>query len=351
MKNLMSIACHAARYSHFIAANRPFARTKGFVRGLVPCLLVLGWLLACPSVVHALTNSSAMAFYGDDIHTSILAPLNYVTSQTPWVNSALSNWVAKASTPGWNFNWDPSGPNNMTVLSDVGVSNYYAWVVYQGGVPLPRGITTGVLGPKEIGGAVIGLGFKPTVGGLNPDPLADVKVHWLQAFQSVLRGVTNNGVVDNNGTNTTPFYDGVTDAAGTNYFVDVPAITENEYEANPIASVTFQLFLATDSFDQTGTAPHNVTIYAGLSWGYTYSAADYVELPMFSSPNGRNVILNVPQTDSGRPYFIFQTTTNLKEGSWTWTPYTNFTGTGSNKTFSVPATNSQQWFKLVGGSG
>jgi hypothetical protein len=100
-----------------------------------------------------------------------------------------------------------------------------------------------------VGGAVIGLGFKPTVGGLNPDPLAGVKVHWLQAFQSVLKGVTNNGLVDNAGTKTTPFYDGVTDAAGTNFFVDVPAVTENEYEANPIVSVTFQLFLATDSFE------------------------------------------------------------------------------------------------------
>ena len=194
------------------------------------------------------------------------------------------------------------------------------------------------------------MGFNPTVGGLNPDPLAGMKVHWLQAFQSVIKGVTNNGVVDNAGTNITPFYDGVTDAAGTNYFVDVPAVTENEYEANPVASVTFQLFLATDSFDQTGTN-HNVTIYAGLSWGYTYSAVDYAQLPLNASRNGGNMILTVPQTQSGRPYFIFQTTTNLTAVPWTWTPYTNFTGTGSNMTFSVPATNSQGWFKLVGGSG
>ena len=110
------------------------------------------------------------------------------------------------------------------------------------------------------------------------------------------------------------------------------------------------MFLATDSFDQTGTN-HNVTIYAGLSWGYTYSAVDYAQLPLNASRNGGNMILTVPQTQSGRPYFIFQTTTNLTAGPWTWTPYTNFTGTGSNMTFSVPATNSQGWFKLVGGSG
>ena len=109
MKNFMSIACQAARYGHFIAVNRPFARTKGFVRGVALCPLVLGWLLTCPSVVHALINSSATAFFGDDVHTSILAPMNYVTNQTPWVNTALSNWVAKASTPGWNFSWVPSG--------------------------------------------------------------------------------------------------------------------------------------------------------------------------------------------------------------------------------------------------
>jgi hypothetical protein len=89
------------------------------------------------------------------------------------------------------------------------------------------------------------------------------------------------------------------------------------------------------SFDQTGTTPHNVTIYAGLSWGYTYSAADYVQLPLIAGRNGTNMILNVPQTDSGRPYSIFQTT-NLNAGSWTWTLYTNFPGTGSNKTFRVP---------------
>ena len=76
----------------------------------------------------------------------------------------------------------------MAVLSDVGVSNYYAWVVYQGGIPLPRGYYVLVLGPGEVGGAVIGLGFNPTVGGLNPDPLAGMKVHWLRkCFSRSLR--------------------------------------------------------------------------------------------------------------------------------------------------------------------
>jgi hypothetical protein len=305
-------------------------------------LLIPSCLLICPSRVYGQrTNMVDVMWFGDNIHTSTVAPLTYVTSQTPWVDAAISNWVRTATTTGWSFTWSTNSQDIQSVLADLTVSNYYAWVVHVPSIALPRGGATPEIGPGEAGGAFLGLGYYPSKG-LYPNPLYGTKIHWLQAYQAVVKAVASSAV-DVAGSTGTPFYDGVTLAAGTNYFIDIPATAENEYESNPIATITYQVFPVADSFDQTGTS-HSVTIYGGVSWGYTYSAAETTGTAV-ANPGlfGRNITLDIP-TLSGLPYYVFQ---NTNVSGIYWTPYSSFIGDGSVFHFSAPAANSEQYFKVL----
>ena len=53
----------------------------------------------------------------------------------------------------------------------------------------------------------------------------------------------------------------------------------------PIATATFNLFLAVDNFttDANGLPLHNVTIYAGLAWGYQYRTPEPASFLIWSS--------------------------------------------------------------------
>src|SRR5205814_10410900 len=118
---------------------------------------------------------------------------------------------------------------------------------------------------------------------------------WIQALTGTRRGVATGGgtpILDtpfNGGgsaftsqSNLTPFYDplGAAGTYGTNnaYFLDTPLVNENEYETNPVAAIQFQVILADDMQTTVeGITQHDLTLYGGEWWGFTYSATDVPE--------------------------------------------------------------------------
>lgn len=123
-------------------------------------------------------------------------------------------------------------------------------------------------------------------------------LHWIQGLTGSLWGTTIPTGLDNFTSfttyardNTSPFYDGglTPGLAGTlpgggGWFVDRPLISElnpntgTEYENNPVASVQFQVVLATDATSVVdGITQNAITLYGGEWWGFSYSATDVPE--------------------------------------------------------------------------
>lgn len=159
---------------------------------------------------------------------------------------------------------------------------YYPWVVnqptYRRTFTNPDGTqTTQTWGGNlngEAGGAYIQLSYTPQ----GNDP---TNIRWIQGIDSSYYGGAFNVHLDNPDDRSSPFYDsGTQDIAGPTYFVDIPGALENEYEGNPVAQVDFQAFLAQDNGAGNGFA-HNVTIYGGIWWDYTYTAVDVPEPSSF----------------------------------------------------------------------
>src|SRR5262249_21190554 len=138
----------------------------------------------------------------------------------------------------------------------------------------------------ELGGAVINLKYTPVEGA----PAIN-NLHWIQAIggPSTRRGdavptILDTGEAYTSQSTVTPFYDTSGGAAGTlpnggGWFVDRPLINENEYESNPVASIQFQVVLASDTqtIDRNGVVQNDLTLYGGYWWGFTYSAYDTPE--------------------------------------------------------------------------
>ena len=219
--------------------------------------------MSCEGQFGLQPSTTVSAFIGDDTNTSTLYTYNNTgnpeqMTYCSWVDTSLAN---TKFTNGWSFSWYGNGAGYQNVLNDLTVSYYNATV-----------------GPGEQGGADIYLSFNPTAG----DPLQGKTIHWIQVVDSFYgpnAGGVNGIHLDWPGSGSSPFYDVFGGDAEQNYFHDAPRCPESgtngvEYEFNPVADVTFQVFLATDNV-VGGTT--NVTIYGGEWWGYQYDAYDVPE--------------------------------------------------------------------------
>jgi hypothetical protein len=114
-------------------------------------------------------------------------------------------------------------------------------------------------------------------------------LHWIQALTGTRRGAAVPTILDNDLAHpfesqsaVSPYYGGGgpnvaagTLAGGGGWFVDRPLINENEYEGDPVASVQFQVVLASDTRSVVnGVTQNALTFYGGEWWGFTYTAAD-----------------------------------------------------------------------------
>ena len=138
----------------------------------------------------------------------------------------------------------------------------------------------GALNMNEVGGALFNITANYVV---PPNTATDTySLHWIQALTGSAYGMNIPAALDNAGAaGKAPFYD-VGGAAGTvagnpnAWLLDDPNAFENEYEQNPVATLTFQTVLALD--DQTknnNVVQNSVTLLGGYQWGFTYTAVEF----------------------------------------------------------------------------
>jgi hypothetical protein len=270
-------------------------------------LLAVSVLLTPGKACGVMFQSVGPTPFGDDVHSAMLDPYPAIAvssipaspptpaGQCVWINTGTDQFKkdnpADGSGPtheGWTFNW--AGVDaEAKVEGGIKILDYFPYVVTPPAVTLANGTVYPKGDPGELGGAVINLSYTP---GLNGAPVIN-NLHWIQALTGIRRGVAVPQILDTgpafeSQSTTTPFYDTAGGAAGTfgtnqGYFFDRPLINENEYEGNPVASVQFQVVLASDSTatDAKGVVQHTVTLYGGEWWGFTYTASDVPEPSMF----------------------------------------------------------------------
>jgi hypothetical protein len=233
------------------------------IRVVIPVML-LAFGAALPAVGEPVSQ-----FFGDDFNSSSIKDHAGLYYSCPWIDRSLMAF--EETHASWKFT--AATPDQRAFLADtLKVVSYYPWVVRQ--PTYSRGGSTwGGSGPDEMGGAYIELSYTPRPG----DP---VDIRWIQAVAAVYRGGGyDGGHLDNPGDRSSPFYDvGADDIAGPTYFVDIPYAREIEYEGDPVADVDFQVFLARDA-GAGGGFDHNVLVYGGIWWGYTYRASDTIPEP------------------------------------------------------------------------
>jgi hypothetical protein len=170
------------------------------------------------------------------------------------------------------------------VEAGINILDYFPYVVTVPSVTAGNNVVYPAIGPGELGGAVLNLKYTP-----QPDAPTIDNLHWIQAYTGTLYGAAVPPLLDNDPANpykaqsdVSPFYDSVY-AAGTlpgggGWFLDTPLVPENEYELNPVASVEFQVVLASNTVTKVdGVTLNTVTLYGGEWWGFTYSAVEVPE--------------------------------------------------------------------------
>ena len=232
---------------------------------------------------------SVTQVFGDDFNTSTTNALAS-PGQAAAITTSMNNFVtanpANGSGPSgqsWSYTWAPAAAV-AKVEAGITVLNYSPFVVNVTAATDAAGNKYPVVGPAELGGALINLKYTPQVGAP-----AFTSLHWIQAYSGTIYGKAFGPILDNNPagpyssqSNVSPFYDTVY-AAGTlggggGYFLDRPRVPENEYEMNPVVASNFSVVLADDVQTMVGKIIQNtVTLYGGESWGFTYTAADVPE--------------------------------------------------------------------------
>lgn len=296
-------------------------------------LLLAASVLLSPSLAlgdFISNTATASGYYGDDFHTSTLNPdplipvssITYagnpaLNGQCAWINAGLAAFVtanpADGSGPSgqaWTFTWagvaqEASLEKGITLVgynsNGTNYSGYNPYVVNRpavtgapGSAPTP-GNPNGARvfpasGPGEFGGAVINLQYTPQAGAP-----AITNLHWIQALTGTLWGhavapLLDSGKAYSSQSTVSPWYLGTGYSAGTlagggGFFEDRPLVPEfdsyfshKEYESNPVASIQFQVVLASDTTTVVdGVTQNNVTLYGGEWWGFTYSAVETPE--------------------------------------------------------------------------
>jgi hypothetical protein len=268
-------------------------------------LIAVGVLLS-PSNARGTTFQTVGPIpYGDDLHSATLNPYPPTpVTNCDWINIGLNAFIAAnpangsgPSGEGWTYHWADQA-QELKVLAGIKILDYYPWVVTPpqitaapGSKPTPgnpNGAKVFQQGaPAEQGGAVINLQYTPQPGAPKINNL-----HWIQAGEGTIYGEASPPHLDNNPLNLfaqsdeTPFYGGPpgpfaagTLAGGGGWFADRPFNPENEYESNPVASMQYQVILASDDItrDKNGVFQNDITLYGGVWWGYTYVAVDSPE--------------------------------------------------------------------------
>ena len=276
---------------------------------LAMAVLAVGVSFSAGDAFGLVTANAGPTPFGDDNHSASTnpSPLIAVSSiaspagQCTWINTGLTNFIAAnpadgtgPSGQGWSYSW-AGVATEAKVEAGINVLDYYPYVVTPPSVTTANGTVYAAGASGELGGAVINLSYTPTVA--NGAPVLS-NPRWIQALTGTRRGTATGtpagtpildtpfnggGSAFTTQSNLTPFYDplGAAGTYGTNnaYFMDEPVINENEYETNPVASVQFQIILATDttSVDAKGVTQNALTLYGGEWWGFTYSAVDTPE--------------------------------------------------------------------------
>jgi hypothetical protein len=255
--------------------------------------------------------------YGDDIHMASLNPypdikISTIASDPPgqcaWINTGLDNFKkvnpmdgSGDSKAGWKFTWAGAAVE-AKVEAGIKILDYYPYVVTPPKAKTASGVDLPAKNPGELGGAVINLQYTAQ----KDVPIKNL--HWIQALTGTLWGnptgggtpILDTGPAYKSQSTITPFYDVNDDGtpypyagtygAGNAFFLDrtiVPEFdsyfTNQEYESNPVASVQFQVILAGDNVttDDKGVTQHDVTLYGGEWWGFTYEAIETPEPSTF----------------------------------------------------------------------
>ncbi|HEV3003399.1 MAG TPA: PEP-CTERM sorting domain-containing protein [Pirellulales bacterium] len=266
-------------------------------------LLAVSVLLSpCGANGGAIYSFVGPKLFGDDLHYATVdpfppTPVSTIASNPPgqcaWINTGLAAFMtanpANGSGPsgqGWTFNWAGVAAE-AAVEAQIKILAYHPFVVTPPAVTAANGTRFPGGTPGELGGAVLSLKYTPKRGTL-PIP----NLHWIQAYAGTRRGAAVPVFLDNDPAQpftgqsaVTPFYDTAGYTAGTMrrggaWFVDTPLVHENEYESNPVASMQFQVVLASDATSVVGGVIQNkVTLYGGEWWGFTYSADDDTTTP------------------------------------------------------------------------
>ena len=219
----------------------------------------------------------------DDLNTSVLTPFGpgYITNPASFLAPAIANSPFTLAN-NWNFLYavDP------IPRSDLKVSTYTAWAVTNtpptdpdGRAPAPR--TTF----SDGGGANFILQYTP-----RPNTTDPPTIDFLQLLQITANGGASQYYIDNNA-NTTPLYiqSGFYGNALERWMYDIPWTCENlapgaisgvcPYPAGDELTLSetdmFQTLVVVDDGFQNGI--HNVTLYGGVTWGYSYSNVDIPE--------------------------------------------------------------------------
>ena len=230
------------------------------------CVLLAGCLVWAGAANPAYSAAVLVSpYFGDDLNMSTMVTHPGIQYSCPWIDTATTAF--KNANKGWNFTYAGASAAAF-LLNDLKVVDNYAWVV-QAPTFTHGGKTWGGGPPMEQGGAYIEVSYTPQ----GTDP---VNIRWIQAISASYYGKPYDVHLDNPDDKTVPYYDfGTNDIAGTTWFADIPSTPENEYENHPVSTVDFQAFITEDKGPGNGF-DHNVVIYGGVWWDYTYDAVDAV---------------------------------------------------------------------------
>jgi hypothetical protein len=130
---------------------------------------------------------------------------------------------------------------------------------------------------NDVGGAAIVLTYTPVSGLVINNPL------WIQVYRGRENGTPREPTLDCRPSENSPFYASNASGTLTNgdlWLVDRPFTIESEPdEPEPVANLEFVTLLAGQELEPNtlGGNTDVVTIYGGVDWGYTYTAADVPE--------------------------------------------------------------------------
>jgi len=282
--------------------------------------VVLAWIAVfalAPAARAQVVNTTVGPTFGiDDFNTlsAYSANTNYA-SPCPWVTSGWNTWLNGGGGGGktWSLNW-ATGAAYTNSLAGVSIIEYDSngnalpavmggtaggagtaggWVVRRPATTQPNGLGyPAIPGPQDNGGQVVYVSYAPTAAQLAAGAPAVGSVLWLQAYSvtSNMPILTWNGsnsqLLDNgalpwnNARNqATPWYPTAGNLpAGTSAMADAPVITEPE-PVSPLGdgpftyNDQFQTFIATDTPNFNGFDNY-VTIYGGVSWGFSFTSVD-----------------------------------------------------------------------------